>query len=358
MSSQNVFRYSHTLGMYALRGRGFNNPVDLAEGRDGVLYVLNRAGPEVELRMENKRVTMCTANEEYLGDFSTGGDGDGELWWPVSIAVDANENVYISDEALHRISVFDKGMQFLGKWGVRGKEEGQFDRPAGIVFDKEDNLLVVDSVNNRVQRYTKDGVFLGGWGGRGNADGEFDLPWGINIDPAGNVYVADWRNDRIQKFDAQGSHLATMGTSGKGDGELNRPAGVAVDQDGDIYVADWGNERVQVLHSDGRFLDSFRGDAGLSKWSDDYFKANQDELEERQKADMEPELDLWPDDGPREESANIEKLFWGPTSVIIDGEGRILVVDSGRYRVQIYRKEVRPSATSVSAGTDMGTQPS
>ena len=72
-----------------------------------------------------------------------------------------------------------------------------------------------------------------------------------------------------------------------------------MDQDGDIYVADWGNERVQVLHSDGRFLDSFRGDAGLSKWSDDYFKANQDELEERQKADMEPELDLWPDDGPR-----------------------------------------------------------
>ena len=66
MSSQDQFQYSHTLGLYALRGRGFNNPVDLAEGRDGVLYVLNRAGPEVgELRMENKRVTMCTANEEY-----------------------------------------------------------------------------------------------------------------------------------------------------------------------------------------------------------------------------------------------------------------------------------------------------
>ena len=341
MSAEELFRYSHTIGFYVIDGgKGFTNPVDLAVSPDGVLYVLNRGGPDYEGKM-SQRVTMCTVSEEYLGDFGTGGDGDGELWWPVSIAVDARGNIYISDEALHRITIFDHSRQFLGKWGVRGKKEGQFDRPAGIVFDRDDNLLVVDSVNNRVQRYTKDGLYLGGWGRGGDGDGEFNLPWGICCDHRGNVYVADWRNDRVQKFDAEGNHQATLGRPGRGDGELYRPAGVAVDQDGDVYVADWGNERVQVFRSDGSFLAKIRGEAGLPKWSEDYFKANPDELEERQRANMEPELDLWPDDEPREESANIEKLFWGPTSIKLDSEGRILIVDSARYRVQIYRKEVQ-----------------
>ena len=39
----------------------------------------------------------------------------------------------------------------------------------------------------------------------------------------------------------------------------------------------------------------------------------------------------------REESANVEKLFWGPTAVKLDGQGRIYIVDSLRQRLQVYR---------------------
>ena len=205
MSGPGQYRYSHTVGFYALKGRGFNNPVDAALARDGVLYVLNRAGPDVEIRMPYKRVTVCTVDEDYLGEFSSGGTGDGQMMWPVSIAIDRDENIYISDEALHRISIFDKGGQFLSKWGVRGKRDGELDRPAGIAFDNDDNLLVVDGLNNRVQKFTRDGIFLGGWGRGGSGEGEFDMPWGISVDQAGYVYVADWRNDRVQVFDADGN---------------------------------------------------------------------------------------------------------------------------------------------------------
>ena len=103
-------------------------------------------------------------------------------------------------------------------------------------------------------------------------------------------------------------------------------------------MADWGNERVQILEPDGRFLTLLRGDAGVSKWGQDYFISNQDELEERQRANLEPELDLLPSDGPREVSASIEKLFWGPTSVKLDDAGRLYVVDSCRHRIQVYSK--------------------
>ena len=101
-------------------------------------------------------------------------------------------------------------------------------------------------------------------------------------------------------------------------------------------MADWGNQRVQVLGPDGSFRGKFRGEARLSKWCEDYFISNKDELEEREKADMEPELDLSPDDFLRDEPASIEKLFWGPTSVKVDAQGRVYVVDSCRHRIQIY----------------------
>src|SRR5688572_4334531 len=149
-TTEDLYRYSQTLGFYAQVGRGFNNPVDVALGHAGVLYVLNRAGADIELRMPYKRVTMCTLDEDYLGEFSTGGTGDGQMMWPAAIAIDDEEHIYISDEALDRISLFDKQGRFLGKWGVKGRGAGEFDRPAGIAFDREQHLLVVDGLNNRV----------------------------------------------------------------------------------------------------------------------------------------------------------------------------------------------------------------
>ena len=339
MSTQIACRYSHTVGVYANFGRGFGHPVDVGLGPDGLLYVVSRGGADVAARMAYKRVAICTVDEQHIRDFSHGGREDGQMLWPVSIALDRDGNVYISDEALHRISIFDKDGKFLTKWGVQGKGDGQFDRPAGIAFDADDNLLVADGLNNRVQRYTRDGRFLGSWGQRGTGPGEFDNPWGICVDREANLYVADWRNDRIQKFHSDGHHQATFGKSGQSDGEFDRPSGVAVDRRGNIYVADWRNERVQVLGPDGTFITKLRGESGVSKWGQEYFISNQDELEERNKADLEPPLDLQPVDYLRNESASIEKFFWGPISVKVDDEDRLFVVDSCRHRIQVYHTD-------------------
>ena len=63
MISTYKFEYSHTVGFLANQGRGFNNPVDLAFDEHGLMYVLNRAGPEVGIRLPYKRITICNANE-------------------------------------------------------------------------------------------------------------------------------------------------------------------------------------------------------------------------------------------------------------------------------------------------------
>ena len=333
------YRYSHVIGFLSVSGRGFNNPVDLAIGKDGALYVLNRAGSDIDERMVSKRITICTVEEDYYGEFARGGSDAGQMMWPCAMTMSADGNLFISDEALHRISIFNTDGDFLGSWGTRGSGKGELNRPSGIAFDPEGNLLVADGLNNRIQRFTPDGRYLGGWGSAGTGQGEFNIPWGVAVDVDGNIFVADWRNDRVQKFDADGKHLAVFGEAGSGDGQLYRPSGVTLDADGNLYIADWGNHRVQILDAEGNFLAGFRGDAGMSKWSDDYFRVNADEWEERQKADLEPELDPLTIYDTRDESASIEKYFWSPTSVKLDDEGRMYVVDSCRHRIQVYRRD-------------------
>ncbi len=333
------YRYSHTIGFLSVSGRGFNNPVDLVVGEGGLLYVLNRAGSDVTERMVSKRISICTVEEGYIGEFGKGGVGRGEMMWPCAMAMSDDGYLFVSDEALHRISIFDRDGGFVESWGVRGTGEGEFNRPAGIAFDGDDNLLVADGLNNRVQRFTYEGRYLGGWGSAGSGCGEFNVPWGVSVGADGDVFVADWRNDRVQKFDADGKHLAVFGTPGAGEGQLHRPSGVSLDDDGNLYIADWGNHRVQVLDAEGRFFAALRGDAGMSTWSEEYFRANPDELEERQKADLEPILDPLTIYDARDESASIEKYFWGPTSVRIDDDYRIYVVDSCRHRIQVYQRE-------------------
>ena len=325
-------RYGLTLGLTAMEGRGFSNPVDLAISSDDRIYVLSRTNP---LQPEGIRVGILNLDSEYFGDFGSYGSGDGQFVWPTALAFDSEDRLYLADEHNQCITVFDKSGSYLSKWGVEGTADGELNGPSGLAFDADDNLYVVDHLNHRVQKFTAGGDWVLSWGLEGQEDGEFNLPWGITVGPDGNVYVADWHNDRIQKLSPEGRFLASFGETGDGDGQLNRPASVAVDPEGRIYVADWGNERVQVLGPDGGFIQSIRGEATLSKWAEEFMEANRAEAAARAASDLRPRLadDV---DTPYEESARIEHYFWGPVSVKLDREGRLYVTETNRHRVQVY----------------------
>ena len=307
------------------------------------MYVVSRAGPEIPLRLPYKRITMCTVDEEYLGEFGTGGTAPGEFWWPSALAFDSSDRLYLADEALNRITVFSTTGEVLDLWGEGGSASGQLNGPSGLAFDLDGSLLVTDSGNHRVQKFSPGGEFLDSWGNFGSGDGQFNTPWGITVDSQGSVYVSDWANNRIQKFASDGEFIRQFPEAGstQHEGErLNRPAGLSVDEDGRILVADWGNERVRILSPEGVLLETLRGDSRTPSWANEYFEANPEEGTLRLEADLAPQLEPprgLPAVSDREESANIEKLFWGPTSVRSDGRGNVLVVDSCRHRVQVYR---------------------
>jgi tripartite motif-containing protein 71 len=122
------------------------------------------------------------------------------------------------------------------------------------VGPKGRELFITDNANHRVVVVNAKGEFLRAWGGEGEDDGQFRYPATIDIDTAGNVYVVDVLNARVQKFDAAGTHLLTIGELGGKAGTFFRPKGIAVDGTGKIYVSDSFLGVVQVFDAAGEFL--------------------------------------------------------------------------------------------------------
>lgn len=331
-----ALEYVKTMGSVTVQpGRGFINPYDMVPSADGRLFILNRCD---SARAALVRVGVMNFAEDYLGEFGKGyGAGDGQFTLPVAMALDSQERLYITDEHLHRVSIFDLAGEFLGKWGVFGSGTGAFNGPAGIAIDAADQVYIADQHNHRIQKFRTDGTFLGQWGEPGSAPGQLAMPWGLAVDVRGDVYVADWRNDRIQKFSPDGTWLASFGQPGTEAGQFHRPSSVAVDPEGFLYIADWGNERVQVLGPDGTVQVVLRGQATLSKWAEEFFAVNPDERETRAQSNLHPTLPPHLS-APHHVSSQTEPYFWGPVSVKLDRQGRLYVTEANRHRMQIYQK--------------------
>jgi len=321
-----TYKHSHAVGRAEFAGTGFRNPTDIAIAPDGTVYICNRS---YENRPDGVHVTALTLDEEYITEFGAYGEADGEFMWPTAVALDSKGNLYLADEWLNRITKFTRDGEFVSKWGTAGSGDGELKGPAGLAIDKDDNMFVVDAGNHRVQKFSLDGNFISNFGSFGSDDGQFNNPWGISLDGEGHIYIADWRNDRIQKFSPDGQWEASIGSSGSGVGQLNRPNGLAVDADGDIYVADWMNNRVQVFAPDGRYITEFHGEAVLSKWGRDKLASNPDMIRQRNLAFAN--------------DPNYEKGLAHPCGVRIDPQGRIVIIDHTRNRLQVNIKEEEPA---------------
>ena len=187
--------------------------------------------------------------------------GENVFALPHSLTVDKQDNVWVTDVALHQVFKFShdgKLLLTLGERGVAGDDSSHFNRPTDIAVAPDGSFYVSDGYgNSRVQKFAANGKFLFTWGTKGKAPGQLDLPHGIALDQAGRVFVVDRQNGRVQVFDSQGTHLQWKSPP------FVNPQDIAIGTDGTVFVTDIGNEKlpdrsgVYVLRVDGSLIGRF-----------------------------------------------------------------------------------------------------
>jgi DNA-binding beta-propeller fold protein YncE len=174
--------------------------------------------------------------------------GEGLFKRPTGIAVDsASQRIYVTDTLRDQIYVLDMQGQVMQTIGKHGTSNGEFYFPTELRLDDRD-LLVVDAMNFRVQVFSRGGEFEQALGQAGDGVGQMFRPKGVAVDSEGNLFVADALWGVVQVFNRQGQLLYYFGQRGSELGEFQLPAGIFIDHNDRVFIVDSYNRRVQVFH--------------------------------------------------------------------------------------------------------------
>ena len=196
-----------------------------------------------------RRVLVFDPSHKVEGSISEG------LVNPGGMAID-NENrfLYVADPELDQVLVYDADPPYklLRRIGTTGKEHtltnpGDFGKPSNVALDAENNLYVSDTLNDRVQVFDGEGNFIRTFGKAGDGPGYFARPKGIAIDGDGHVWVVDAMQNRVQVFTPEGELLIWMGGQGTLPGQFSAPAGLAIDKKNRVFTSEQYPGRVQMF---------------------------------------------------------------------------------------------------------------
>jgi len=195
------------------------------------------------------RVVVFDKNHKIEGSITEGGLVD-----PGGMAVD-NENrfLYVADAGRDQVMVYDAdNLNLLRTIGTAGKkhtqtEAGQFSVPTNVALDADNNLYVTDMFNSRVEVFDADGNFIRTWGKAGDRPGYFSKPKGIAIDSDGHVWIADSVQDILQCYTQDGRLLMWMGGHGLFPGQFRTVTGLYIDKNNRIFASEEYPGRVQMF---------------------------------------------------------------------------------------------------------------
>jgi DNA-binding beta-propeller fold protein YncE len=173
--------------------------------------------------------------------------GEGYFKRPTGIAIDSKEGrIFLSDTLRHKIFVLDREGTILKTIGQNGGGDGEFNFPTELRWTGEE-LLVVDAMNFRIQAFDGNGTFRYAIGDPGDNSAAMFRPKGIGLDSERNIYVVDSLWSIVQVFNHHGQLLYYFGQGGDAAGDFNLPSGLFIDRNNAIYVVDSFNRRVEVF---------------------------------------------------------------------------------------------------------------
>lgn len=179
----------------------------------GHIFVFHRAtrGWDVVTRAPIAEATVLmldSANGRLLNAW-----GANQFRLPHGLTVDRENNIWLTDAALHQVFQFTHDGALRRSWGeasVSGRDTAHFNRPTDVTPRADGGFYVSDGYENqRVVQFRANGSFARAWGRQGSGPGEFALPHMIT-GRADRLSVADRENQRIVEFDTAGVFVRVL----------------------------------------------------------------------------------------------------------------------------------------------------
>lgn len=273
------------------------HPNSTAVDNSGNVYICDFGGSRI--RKVNRAGIISTYAGGTFGYWGDGGPATAAAMFEInSIAIDASQNLYISDagnnvvrkvNAAGIMSTF-AGTSATGYSGDGGAADtARFLGVSGVAVDDAGNVFIVDRYNNVIRKVDAAGIIttfagsgVSGFGGDGGpaTAALLHTPTAVATDHSGNVYIADGSH-RVRKVDAAGiiSTIAGIGSLGyTGDGgpatlaAVSNICGLAADGLGNLVMSDADNNVVRRIDAAGTIttiaglplINGYTGDGGLA----------------------------------------------------------------------------------------------
>lgn len=257
-----------------------DQPNGIALDAQGNLFIAD--GGNARIRKLTPQGEMRTV----VGDGESRFSGDGgptlaaSLGYPFDVAFDRDGNLYIADSINHRIRKVDaKGIITTFAGNGKGTFAGDggpataasLHLPNSIEFDDEGNLFIADEANHRIRKVDTKGIITtvagnGAPGFSGDSGpalrASLNFPSGLEVDRRGSLFINDRVNHRVRLVRPDGT-ITTLAGNGKGqlwrllhgygdgrpaaDVSLSHPRHSVLGPDGSLYFADGGNDCIRKI---------------------------------------------------------------------------------------------------------------
>jgi hypothetical protein len=287
-------------GFAGFRGDGgpalsaeLNHPVAVAVDSDGNLFIADENNDAVREVSQSGIISTVAGTPGFAG--YSGDDGPAnvaQLDHPVALVLDSTGDLLIADSLNDAVREVTPGGTIStyagnGKSGYSGDGKGassaELSFPLALAIDANDNLYIADTGNDVVRKVTSGGIistFAGnGYGGNSGdggpaADAELEDPVGLATDRLGNVYIEDLYNAEVRAVNKGTGIIDTIagngvvGVAGNGgpataaalglmaagkvvapDGSYYVGGGMVVDSHGNLYIADEGDRLIRRVNA-------------------------------------------------------------------------------------------------------------
>lgn len=228
-------QFQTMVGGFGWNREQFQRPMDVCADNGLDVFVAD---------YENRRIERYDKDLNWIGTFHTDPTSEEKLamGFPVGISLSIHGDLFITDGENKRVLKLNTLREPVLSFGDFDWGAGYLLAPCKVTVLKDDRVFVTDQQIGQIVIYDYFGNFIQTIG-----QGLLKEPFGLGFDPTQSlIFVTDIANDQVFVIDSVGRFLGIIGSWGKKLGAFDNPTDAAVFQN-ILYVTESGNHRVQVF---------------------------------------------------------------------------------------------------------------